>query len=232
VRVNIKLPLPSAPQPLILAAALLLPHLMSGAEIWKFDNVNRIGGHPVVMLGEPKVAEENGVKGLVFDGAKDGIFIPSIPIAGATEFTVEVLFFPAEGGVPTARSGLVEERFFHVGDRKFSRMMFETRKNLKGVWWLDHFMVSSGTPSIVAIDPKLTHPTNQWYWVALRWDGTTMTSYINGIKEMEKKGKFGAFVEGQVSIGVRQTIEYWFKGGVREVRFHREAVSPDKLQRL
>lgn len=205
---------------------------MQGAEIWKFDSVDKIGGHPVIMLGEPKVTEENGIKGMMFDGAKDGVFVPHIPIAGAKQFTVEVLFYPAEGGVPTPRSGLVEERFFHLGDRTFARMMFETRKNLKGEWWLDHFMTSPGNGSIVSIDPKLVHPTNQWYWVALSWDGTTMTSYINGRKEMEKKGKLDSFGPGQVSVGVRQTIEYWFKGGIREVRFHREALAPEKLQRL
>lgn len=216
---------------LALAAVLLLPGFMKGAEIWKFDNVNTIGGHPVVMLGEPKVTEENGVKGMIFDGAKDGIFVPSIPIAGAERFTVEVLFYPAEGGTP-ARSGLVEERFFHVGDRSLQRLMFETRKNLKGDWWLDHFIASKGNPSIVSIDKEKVHPTNRWYWVAMRWDGTTMSSYIDGKLEFEKKGKVTPFGEGQVSVGVRQTIEYWFKGGVREVRFHREAVAPEKLQRV
>jgi hypothetical protein len=92
-------------------------------------------------------------------------------------------------------------------------------------------MFSEGNRSIMAIDPKLVHPTNRWYWVALRWDGTTMTSFINGKNEMERTGKFDTFGQGQVSVGVRQTIEYWFKGGVREVRFHREALAPDKLQR-
>jgi hypothetical protein len=216
----------------LLAVAVLLPGVVAAAEVWKFDNLDRIGGHPVVMLGEPRIVEEDGIKGMVFDGTKDGIFIPTIPITGATAFSVEILFYPAEGGVPAARSGLVEERFLHVGDRAFSRLMFETRKNLKGEWWLDHFMISNGNRSIMAIDPKLVHPTNRWYWLAVTWDGSKMLSYVNGRKEMERTGTFGTFTHGQVSIGVRQTIEYWFKGGVRELRFHREALAPERLQRL
>ena len=203
---------------------------MRAVEIWKLDNVDKIGGHPVIMLGAPKVTEENGAKALTFDGKTDGIFIPTIPIAGAKQFTVEVLFYPAEGGTPTAR-GNVEERFFHLGDRAFSRMMMETRKNNKGEWWLDHFMTSNGNGSIVSIDAKLVHPTNQWYWLALTWDGKTMTTFVNGRKEMEKAGKFDAFTDGQVSLGVRQTIEYWFKGAIREVRFHREVLAPGMLQK-
>ena len=228
---NAFLPPPLIRPTWLLAVALLLPGAAMATEVWRFDNLDRIGGHPVVMLGEPKIVEEDGIKGMVFDGNKDGIFIPTIPIAGATAFTVEIHFYPAEGGVPTARSGLVEERFLHVGDRAFSRMMFETRKNLKGQWWLDHFMFSNGNRSIMAIDPKLVHPTNRWYWLALTWDGSKMISYVNGRKEMERTGTFGTFTSGQVSIGVRQTIEYWFKGGVRELRFHREALPPEKLQR-
>lgn len=217
---------------LLAALALLLPASLNAAEIWKLDNTDQIGGHPVVMLGEPKVQDQAGIKGLFFDGAKDGIILPTLPIAGAEQYTVEILFYPAEGGTVTPRSGLVEERFFHLGDRAFGRLMMETRKNGQGVWWLDHFISTPGQKSIVSINPKLTHPTNQWYWVAVRWDGTTMSSYINGQKEFEKSGKAIPFVKGQVSLGVRQTIEYWFKGGISEVRFHREVVAPDKLQRV
>jgi len=208
----------------LLVAILGLPSLLGAAEIWRLDNLDQIGGHPVVVLGAPAIKEENGVKALVFDGAKDGIFIPAIPIAGAKQFTIEVLFYPAEGG-------LAQQRFFHLADRTQARAMFETRLDGKGQWWLDHFLFSRSTKSIVAIDPKLVHPTNQWYWVAMRWDGKTMTSFINGQKEMEREGAFGSFGEGQVSLGVRQTIEYWFKGGFAEVRFHQEALAPEKLQR-
>lgn len=219
---------------LLAGVLLLVPACLNAAEteIWKLDNTDQIGGHPVVMLGEPKVQDLGGIKGMFFDGAKDGIILPNIPLAGAEQYTVEILFYPAEGGAPTPRSGLVEERFFHLGDRSMARMMMETRKNGQGVWWLDHFIFTQGNKSIMSIDPKLTHPTNQWYWVALRWDGSVMSSYINGEKEFEKPGKAIPFGKGQVSLGVRQTIEYWFKGGISEVRFHREAIAPEKLQRV
>jgi hypothetical protein len=217
---------------LAFAAFLASPLALKSAEIWKFDNVDKIGGHSIIVLGQPKVQEQDGIKGLLFDGVKDGVVVSKIPIADAKTFTVEILFYPMEGGSPAPRSGLVEERFLHIGDKGSPRVMFETRKNGKGQWWLDHFMAAPGSGSIVSIDPKLVHPTNQWHWVALRWDGTTMTSYINGVKEMEKAGKFAGLGPGLVSVGVRQTIEYWFKGLVSELRFHSEAIAPEQLQRL
>jgi len=36
---------------------------------------------------------------------------------------------------------------------------------------------------------------------------------------------------GQISLGVRQNKVYWFKGGIREVRFHSAALTPENLQR-
>ena len=48
---------------------------------------------------------------------------------------------------------------------------------------------------------------------------------------MENSGQFTEFGEGQISLGVRQNKVFWFKGGIREVRFHREAIAADQLQR-
>ena len=36
---------------------------------------------------------------------------------------------------------------------------------------------------------------------------------------------------GQVSLGVRQNKVYWFKGGIREVRWHATALKAEQLQR-
>jgi len=46
---------------------------------------------------------------------------------------------------------------------------------------------TKGTP---LIDPKHVHPTGQWYWAAVRFDGKHMTHYINGVKELEADATF------------------------------------------
>lgn len=188
--------------------------------IWQLADVKKVGGHPTEILGTPQVIDGAAV----FDGVKDGVFVPTIPLEGAKQFTIEILFRPAEGG-PEA------QRFFHLQDTSTWRVMIETRLNGQGGWWLDTYLGSSkgGQP---LIDPKRVHPTNQWYWAAVSYDGTTMRHFINGQKELEAANiKFGPLGPGQVSLGVRQNRIYWFKGAIKEVRFTPTALPAEKLQR-
>jgi hypothetical protein len=200
---------------------------MAAAEqVWRLDNVRKFGGHLAVVEGEPRVAEMEGARVVVFDGIKDGLFIPAIPFADAKQFTIEILFQPAEGGP-------AEQRFLHAQDAKGSRALIETRLDGKGGWWLDTFILNEAAGNGVAlVDPQRVHPTGRWYWAALRYDGKTMAHFVNGRKELERDAKFAPFGTGQVSLGVRQNKVYWFKGAIREVRFHTEAVADEKLQRL
>lgn len=209
----------------LLALALSLATAVSADEVWRLDNLEKIGGRAVTVEGAPKVIEEGGAKALAFDGAKDGVFFPAIPLVGAKAFTIEILFRPDEAGPK-------EQRFVHLEDPAGGRAMIETRVDGKG-WWLDTFLLSSGKrQGLALIDPKLTHPTNRWYWAALRYDGKTMTSYVNGVKELEGPIELTPFADGKISLGVRQNKVYWFKGAIREVRFHTEAVAPEKLQKV
>ena len=111
--------------------------------------------------------------------------------------------------------------------------MIETRLDGKGSWWLDTFITTNPPPDIgvTLADSKQIHPTGKWYWAALRYDGETMSHYVNGRKELEKRASFAPFAQGKTSLGVRQNKVFWFKGAIREVRFHREAVAVEKLQR-
>jgi hypothetical protein len=211
--------------PAIVAFSFALVSSLTAAEIWKLDSAEKIGGHAVTLEGAPRVTEEGGVKALVFDGVKDGAFLSTIPLVGAKEFTIEVLFKPAAGGPR-------EQRFVHLQDPGDGRALIELRLNENG-WWLDTFLRTAGKPQGLAlIDPKRVHPADAWYWAALRYDGRTMSHYVNGEKELEGPFAFEPFAEGKTSLGVRQNKVSWFKGAIREVRFHREAVAPEKLQRV
>jgi hypothetical protein len=219
----LKFTLPTVSQ--FLVSALLLsraPAAEGTTTVWSLADVRKIGGVATEVLGVPKAADGAAV----FDGAHDGVFVPALPLAGAKEFTIEILFSPAEGGPP-------EQRFFHLQDMAESRVMIETRLDGKGGWWLDTFLGTpkGGTP---LIDPKLVHATNKFYWAAVRYDGNIMTAFVNGQKELEASGvKFGPFVvDGKVSLGVRQNKVYWFKGAIREVRFTPVALAPEKLQKV
>jgi hypothetical protein len=193
------------------------------AEIWRLNQTAQVGGLPTEVLGTPRVVTEPSGPAVWFDGASDGLFVPVNPLAGAPAFTIEVLFHPEEGG-------LAAQRFFHLQDTKTWRVMIETRLDGQGGWWLDTFLGAHGV-SHPLIDPRLVHPTGRWYWVALRYDGKRMTSFVNGVQELEGEAAFGPMTDGRLSLGVRQNKVYWFKGGIREIRWHRTALPATELQR-
>ena len=211
----------------LLAAGLLVGATLHAAApapvIWHLDQTAKIGNAPTTALGTPRVETDAAGKTVHFNGSTDGLFMAENPLAGWPQFTVEVLFQPEEGGLP-------EQRFVHIQDSVW-RMMIETRLDGKGGWWLDTFL-GNGTKGQPLIDPKHVHPTGQWYWAAVSFDGRHMTHYINGEKELEADTLFGPMTAGQISLGVRQNKVYWFKGNIREVRFSPAALAPDKLQRV
>ena len=195
------------------------------AEVWRLDNLERIGGHAVEVIGGPRVSELAGGPGIVFDGTKDGLFVPAIPFAGAEHFTIEILFRPEA-------DGLRAQRFLHVQDTQGYRALIETRLDGRGAWYLDTFICTGAEETGVAlVEPKNLHPTGRWYWAALRYDGKMMAHFVNGRKELERAANFKPITDGKISLGVRQNKVYWFKGAIREVRFHREALPDDRLQR-
>ncbi len=191
--------------------------------VWTLDEIGSVGGHPAAILGEPGVATEPDGKAVYFNGVTDGLFVQVNPLAGLAQFTVEALIKPASVGP-------AEQRFLHVQDETGSRLLMEIRLTDAG-WALDTFLRSEKTASErPLLDRTKLHPSERWTWVALVYANGHMTHYVNGVKELEGAVAFAPMAAGQISLGVRQNKVYWFKGGIREVRFHREALSPDALQ--
>lgn len=165
---------------------------------------------------------------MIFDGAHDGLFVDALPLEGAAAFTIELLFCPSADGPR-------EQRFLHLQDAEGRRGLLELRTDDQGRWWLDAFLRATNSPQdpgVVLIDPKLSHPMGQWYWVAMRYDGKRMTSFVNGVQQLEGELSGMRFGKGKTSIGVRQNLVSWFKGAIREIRFHAEALPAEKLQRV
>lgn len=191
---------------------------------WVLESTTQVGQLTLEVLGAPKVVHTAAGDALEFDGAHDGIFVPANPLEGLAQFTIEVLFWPETGGPE-------QQRFVHLQDTAGSRALIETRLNADGGWWLDTFLWKTGEGRPL-IDPQRIHPTGKWYWVALRYDGKMAAHFINGVQEREREVEFGPMGPGRVSLGVRQNKVYWFKGKIREIRFHPVALVPEQLQRV
>ena len=194
------------------------------AVIWRIDNTASVGGLTPEVLGAPKTENGPGGKTVVFDGAQDALVLPSNPIEGWREFTIEVLFNPAADGA-------AEQRFFHVEDSAMRRGLLEIRLTKDGQWSLDTFLFD-GASSKALLDLTRQHAAGHWYWVALRYDGKHIASFVNGVRELEGDVTFGPMTTGRTSVGVRLNKVNWFKGAIREVRFSPSALAPAQLQRV
>jgi len=194
---------------------------------WKLDNPALVGGFKSLILGNPLLIRDTSGTSLFFNGVNDGLVIPKIPIEGWTRFTIEVLFKPDA-------SGPVAPRFIHFQDKQANRGTFEVRLAANKQWYLDTFLKNGATGTsdrgLTLIDSTLLHPADQWYWAALVYDGKRMTSYVNGLKELEGETNFTSVTTGEISVGVRLNKVNWYKGLIREIRFHPAALDHLALQ--
>ena len=199
---------------------LLLAALAAAAqsETWRFDNLQKIGGHAVKVQGHPKVIETPKGKAAEFNGVDDALFLDVHPLAGATAFTWEVIFRPDRGGNP-------EQRFFHLQENGTeTRMLFETRL-IGDRFCLDAF-VRSDTGQQALMDRTKLHPLGEWYHAAAVYDGKEFRSYLNGVLELKADLKLTPQKAGRTSVGVRINLRDYFKGAVRQARMTRRALQP------
>jgi hypothetical protein len=192
--------------------------------IWTLDDVRAIGGHKPEVGGGPRaLAPEEGGPGIVFDGVDDGLWLAANPLDGNAQFTVEVLIRPSA-------SGPEEQRYFHVEDVAGNRGLLELRMLGADAWCLDTFL-KCGEARLTLIDRAKAHPAGRWTWVALRYDGRTMSAWVDGVHELEGTVVFAPLGQGRISLGTRQDRRSWFRGAIREVRFSAEALPAERLQR-
>lgn len=194
-------------------------------QIWRLEDTAQIGGHTATVSGAPKVVDLAGSKAVYFDGVGDGLLLPVNPLEGLATFTIEVLFYPAS-------EGQEEQRFLHAQDTLGSRALLETRLK-DGRWALDSYLRSEKSQDNRALlDRTKLHPADRWTWVSLVYANGRMAQFVNGVLELEGAMNFPPMGPGQISLGVRQNKVFWFKGGIREVRFHAAALTPGALQRI
>jgi hypothetical protein len=202
----------------------------TGPEIWRFDQIASLGGHPTKVLGHPQMIDTPYGKAVQFNGVDDALFVDVHPLAGAQTWTWEVIFRPDADGAP-------EQRFFHLavldpvtGKDTGARMLFETRL-VKGQWCLDSFAMA-GDQSRTLLNCNKLHPLGQWYRVTAVYDGTTLKNYVGN--ELQGEGEVHLIPQGpgHTSVGVRINRQYYFKGAIFEARFTRHALTPDEFLKM
>ena len=196
------------------------------AVTWKIDNVKKIGGNKMTVIGSPRVVKAPKGRAVEFDGAHDGLLIEVNPVAGARAFTIEAVIRPDAGG-------LEEQRWMHIQETSAeNRIMLETRVR-GGEWFLDTFIKNGAGAenSRTLFDEGFKHPVGAWYHVALVYDGALMRNYVNGKEELSGPLTVAPLAEGRTSVGVRQNRVYWFKGAISRARFTPRALAPREFMR-
>jgi hypothetical protein len=191
---------------------------------WTFDRLDRIGGHPTKLEGNPTVIETPIGKAVQFDGVRDALFIDNHPLARAKTFTFEAIVRPDGGDF--------EQRWFHLAERDGktgqvttidpktrvdanSRFLFELRV-VGSEWYLDAFVNGPGYSHALMFQDK-RHPLGRWYHVA---QGTTAP--VSELCERRAQGKAAIRYTPQGPEArdrcPAQSREL-FQGAVRQARF-------------
>jgi hypothetical protein len=217
----------------LLLLLLLAPVLFArapdapGATIWRFDRIDSIDGHLTTVLGHPHLVDSPYGKAVEFNGVDDALFIDVHPLAGASEYTWEVIFRPDADGAQA-------QRFFHLaevdpvtGRDTGNRMLFEIRI-VKGQWCLDSFAASNGSARTL-LNCNDLHPLGQWFRVTAVYDGKNLRSYVGD--EMQAEGELHLTPQGagHSSIGTRINQQDYFKGAVFVARFTPHALKADEF---
>jgi hypothetical protein len=211
----------SAPALAAICCSLIYTAAFAGqaerSEVWTFDRLDRIGGHPTTVFGSPRVIDTPIGKAIEFDGVDDALFVDVHPLAGAKTFSWEAIFRPDGGNT--------EQRWFHLQESgSENRMLFEIRV-VGDRWFLDSFNFST-TGTATLMNKSSLHPLGAWYHVAAVYDGKAFTSYVNGVQAATAQVDLSPQGPGRSSMGVRINQVYYFKGAIHSARFTRRALTP------
>jgi hypothetical protein len=200
------------------------------ATVWRFDNIDSIGGHATHVLGHPYLIDSPYGKAVEFNGIDDALFIDEHPLAGVNAYTWEVIFRPDSDGAEA-------QRFFHLseidpatGKDTDNRMLFEIRI-VKGQWCLDSFAETNGQRRTL-LNCNDLHPLGAWYRVTAVYDGKTLRNYVGDEIQGEGELHMASQGAGHASIGTRINQRDYFKGAVFEARFTPRALEPENFLKM
>jgi hypothetical protein len=220
---------------LLLACLLLAPTLAQSQQTtWRFDNLTSIGGNATTVVGSPKVIDTNLGKAIHFTGDHDNgdaLFLDTLPLAGALEYTFEVIFRPSAAGKP-------EQRFFHMQENGTeSRRMFEIRIH-DDKWCIDTVainVVAGERPRsgiMLNCDAQHLFPVDRWYAVTTTYDGKMLRTYVDGALQGEVAVSLLPLGKGGTAVGTRYTKRDYFTGDVFSARFSNKALAPAEFLKV
>lgn len=210
------------PAALVLLACASPARISTDASLWNINSLSRIGGASAEVLGNPQVVNTAQGAAVRFDGDGDRLLVDANPLGNATEFTIEIIFNPAD-----AYPNNQEPRFFHIEspDNPNRRITIELRLNDKKQWYLDAY-IKSEKSQLTLIDPTKAHPIGKWAHAAITYKNREFVSFVNGKKELVGQVDYlPVSATAKTSIGARMNQVHWFKGDIAQVRISTRVLS-------
>jgi hypothetical protein len=215
----------------LLSLALLLPP--AGAQTtWLVNSTNQVGGHAVTVRGCPQIVRTPHGDAVWFNGINDGLIVSNNPLAGLTNFTVELIFKQNALTVPTAR----EPRIVHVqsANPPDHRLTLETRistNTAPHTFYLDTFLrFGDADQRHTLLNERHPHPVGEWTHVAVTYDGTNFCNYFDGRLELCGTVRGTPFTgSGSTWIGQRANNKNYFEGAVLALRFTPRALGTNEF---
>lgn len=193
---------------------------------WLINNTTNIGGFVATNNGAPTVISTPYGAAVLFNGVDDGLTLGTNPIAGATNFTVEMIFRPDLITHPEAW----QPRVFHIQSPNppDHRLTLEARITTNA-WYADVFLRTSASANLTLIDPNKVHSLGDWHHMAATFDGATFSSYVDGVLELSGALAAAPTVDGVSSIGMRANKVNFFEGAVLALRFTRRVLTTNEF---
>jgi len=188
---------------------------------WILSEIKRSDKNVIQFWGTPEIKNSMYGKTVHFNGSDEGFLLNEMPLRNLEEFTIEAIFHPD-------RDGNFAQRFFHCGEVTGSRVLLETRSK-NGNWYFDAY-IKTNKGQLTLIDSTRLHPLAQWYHVAFVNNKGKLSTYINGIRELEGNVEMVPLKKGKTSIGVRQNLQSWFKGSVYSIKVSPRALKPEEFE--
>jgi len=193
---------------------------------WPIDSITRLGDQPISAIDSPTVTSSSPGTVVCFDGSNDGLLSPGNPIAGLSRFTLQLLLRPVGDDA--------NPRILHIQSPVSAarRLMMELRTNGAGQFH-GYARFSWNTLAVALQDTQALHDLGQWTWFAVSYDGRTMRLFMNGVEEANGTSDlaFGPMDDGPMSLGMRQSANYFFHGCLGRLIVSDVALDPAALQR-
>lgn len=187
---------------------------------WSVASLLNEKANGVEVSGNPQTVNSPYGEAIYFNGLDDALFLKEMPLKSFETFTVEMIFSP-EMDAP------FEQRILHFGEISDDRILLEIRA-VGNNWYFDGF-AASGENNKALIDETFIHPLGQWHHVAFVVTPVSLTTYVNGIKELQESFSFKPIESGQSSIGVRLNKRSWFKGTIYKIRITPKQLNPENF---